>query len=105
MWTISAALSPFDLTPFWHFRGTDEAQFGFVGGDGFQIRFKSVDGTTTVAAAAPRCKCCNMQISQNICEEPKKLAQNLWTFSISARRLAARQPEKNGCTCVWIAFL
>lgn len=56
-------------------------------------------------AAPPRCKCCNMQINQNICEGHKKLVQNLWAFSISARRFAAQRPKKNGCTCVWIAFL
>lgn len=48
-------------------------------------------------AAAPRCKCCNMQISQNICEGHKELVQNLWMFSFlqdvsrrsSQRKMAA----------------
>ena len=88
MWTIvSAASSPFNLTPFWHFRCTDEAPFGFVGCDGFEIRFKNVSGTLlwSVSTAV--------------------VVPNLWMFPASVKRLAAQQPQKNGCTCVWIAFL
>lgn len=56
-------------------------------------------------AAPPRCKRCNMQINPNVCEGHKKWGRNRWMVSISARRFAAQRPKKNGCTCVWIAFL
>lgn len=92
---VSAALSPFNLPPFWRLGRTDQAQCGFVGFDGFTIRLKSVAGTTAAVCfhSSPRGSSGRRisRINRNICEGHGRFVQDLWVFSLSAGRSGQRE--------------